>query len=139
MKPPLTIARRELQGVEGGVLIQAMGALRGAGSLALRDQLEHELAAGSRAVLLDLSRVDTAESATLGHLLDVHERLRSAGGVLILAGLTDPVRLVFDSIGLLGFFSLADSVGEAEAALRLGSDFGRSSGSGSDLGRAPLS
>ena len=139
MHEQLAVTRRELQGVEGGVLLQPVGVLRGLGSASLRQQLENELRGGARSVLLDLSGVEAADSACLGHLLDVQERLRARSGALILAALPEPVRTVFESIGLLGFFILAESVGEAEAALRLGSDFGRSgSGSGSDFGRAPL-
>lgn len=134
----LVVSRKALDGVEGAVLLAPAGLLRGNGSSSLRDKLEAELKDGARSVLLDLSRVDAADSACLGHFLDVQERLRARGGALILAALPAQVQVVFESIGLLGFFSVAESVTEAEAALRLGSDFGRS-GSGSDLGRPPLS
>ena len=40
---------------------------------------------------LDLGQVRYLTSTALAHLLDLHKRLRAAGGELVLANVTDPV------------------------------------------------
>lgn len=130
----MEISRRALEGVEGGALLAPAGVLRGTASLSLREAFEREMREGAKALLLDLGAVESIDSATMGFLLDAHERLRARNGTLVLAALSPAVQMVLDSVGLLGFFTVAETVSDAAAALRLGSDLGKAgSGSGSDI------
>ena len=61
---------------------------------------------GARAVLLDLTKVDYISSAGLLALDAVSNRVQQAGGELVLCGLVEPVRLAFDSAGLLPHFGI---------------------------------
>jgi stage II sporulation protein AA (anti-sigma F factor antagonist) len=79
----------------------------------LMEALMAALNGGSRAVLLDLTKVDYISSAGLLALDAVSGRVQQAGGALVLCGLVEPVRLAFDLAGLLPHFAVEPSRGDA--------------------------
>jgi stage II sporulation protein AA (anti-sigma F factor antagonist) len=76
------------------------------------------VAGGERRLLLDLSGVDYVSSAGLTALGAIARRIADAGGAMVLCGLTEPVRLVFDLGGLLSQFTIAASLPEGVALAR---------------------
>lgn len=73
---------------------------------------------GRRRLVLDLSGVDYVSSAGLLALEAVSTRLHLAGGELVVCGLAEPVRLVFDLAGLLELFTVETSRADAIERLR---------------------
>jgi anti-anti-sigma factor len=61
---------------------------------------------GVRALLVDLGRVEYISSAGLRVLLVAAKRMREVRGRLVLCGLTDPVRQVFELAGFLPLFAV---------------------------------
>lgn len=90
-----------LGAASSGQLLDALGATTGRGH-----------------VLLDLTSVDYVSSAGLKMLDEVEIRLRSRGSELLLCGISEPVRFVFDLAGLLGRFTIESSLESALAHVR---------------------
>jgi anti-sigma B factor antagonist len=72
---------------------------------------------GSRAVLLDLSRVPYIDSTRLGELIAAHISVAKLGGRLALIGTTARITELFVLAGLEGIFETFPSVDSARAAL----------------------
>jgi anti-sigma B factor antagonist len=104
---PATFAARE--GDEDGTWILAVaGEIDVATSPELRREL-HQLADREPASLvLDLSDVTFIDSSGLGVLVGALKRLREEdrGDILVLEGLQEPVRKVFDITGLTDLFTI---------------------------------
>jgi anti-sigma B factor antagonist len=104
---PATFATRE--GDKGGTWILAVaGEIDVATSPELRREL-HQLADREPACLiLDLSNVTFIDSSGLGVLVGALKRLREEdrGDILVLEGLQEPVRKVFDITGLTELFNI---------------------------------
>jgi anti-sigma B factor antagonist len=104
---PATFAARE--GDEDGTWILAVaGEIDVATSPELRREL-HQLADREPArLVLDLSDVTFIDSSGLGVLVGALKRLREEdrGDILVLEGLQEPVRKVFDITGLTDLFTI---------------------------------
>jgi anti-sigma B factor antagonist len=73
----------------------------------LRVALSRALDAGARRITVDVRDVPFIDSSGLGVLVGALRRLRESGGTeLIVVGLQDPVRKVFDITGLDQLFTL---------------------------------
>lgn len=80
----------------------------------LQNEVSGAVAAGERRLVLDFTAVDYISSAGLRVLLIAEKELRGVGGVLVLCGLTEPVRQV---LTLSGFMTLLTVESTREAAL----------------------
>jgi anti-anti-sigma factor len=98
-------------------LVRLDGRLGTEGAGELAEAMAAAVEAGERRVLVDVSGVDYASSAGLMALDAIAGRVSAAGGAMVLCGLTEPVRLVFDLAGLLPRFTIAPSA--AEGLLKL--------------------
>lgn len=88
-------------------------------SPAMREAILAALAKKPPQLVLDLSGVSYMDSSGIATLVEGLQAARRADGRLVLAGLTDRVREVFELARLQSFFELAPSV---EAALGKGGD-----------------
>ena len=72
---------------------------------------------GRRAFTLDLSDCQLMDSTFLGVLVGLNRSLGQAGpaGGFSLYQPTEPVRVLLDNLGILELFSMAESLGQAEA------------------------
>ena len=62
-----------------------------------------------RGIVIDLSGVEYMSSAGLRVMLALARRMRGSAGRLVLCGLTEPVRQVFELAGFLPLFSVETS------------------------------
>jgi anti-anti-sigma factor len=100
-----------------GVGIVAVAGDVDAGSLAtVRAGVEEALAAGARAVVLDLTGVVLLASAGMTLLLELTDDLRLRGSALLVAGSTRTVRRPLAMTGLERALALHDDVRAAVAA-----------------------
>ena len=76
--------------------------------------LETTIHQGAIHVILDLSELDYMSSAGFGVLAGASQHLADKGGQLLIAGLSDKVRIVFDNLGLT---DLVTVVPDRQAAL----------------------
>ena len=66
------------------------------GAKVFGEKIAQILAGGERHILLDFTEVSYISSAGLRELVLAAKKLASAGGMMVLAGLTEPVRKVFE-------------------------------------------
>lgn len=103
---PASFAARP--GGDGAWVLAVAGEIDVATSPELRREL-HQLAdRDASQIVLDLSEVTFIDSSGLGVLVGTLKRLReeSRGDVLVLEGLQEPVRKVFDITGLTDLFTI---------------------------------
>jgi anti-sigma B factor antagonist len=97
---------------EDGITITVAGEIDVATSPTLRQELHTALDAGAPRVVIDLSKTTFIDSSGLGVLVGALKRRReadaSADQPLILIGLQDPVRKVFEITGLSTLFTIED-------------------------------
>lgn len=104
-------------GRDGALVLAPRGPIRARNFELFREHVDAQLEQGAHLVVVDCKDVEYLDSSTAGYLLMVHDRLKARLGGLALARLSTGVRVVIDSIGLTSFFSVADTVDEAIAAL----------------------
>jgi stage II sporulation protein AA (anti-sigma F factor antagonist) len=75
------------------------------------------IAATPGALIVDFARLDYISSAGLRALLATAKRIKAAGGQMLCAGVTGPVKEVFDISGFSAVFQMHDSVVSALAAV----------------------
>ena len=89
-------------------ILRPLVRLDSASSPALEAAVHEHLNAACNRLVFDLSRLDYISSAGLRVILMAGKRLRSTGGRLVLCGLGDDVRGVFEMSGFLNLFAVAD-------------------------------
>src|SRR5262245_16103114 len=96
------------------------------GSLDTRSAVDFEksvldcLGQGLLRFVIDFGRVDVVSSAGLRVLIMLDKRLAGTGGGVVLTGLSDHVRMVFEVTALADHFTITASEQEAIARLRAG-------------------
>lgn len=68
---------------------------------------------GGNAIVVDLNGLEYISSAGLRVILATAKRLKTSGGDILLAGLTGPVKEVFEISGFYSIFQVFDSPDEA--------------------------
>lgn len=71
--------------------------------------LQKQIDEGAAHVILDMGELDYMSSAGFGILAGASHRLADKAGKLIVAGLSDKLQTVFDSLGLSEMVATADS------------------------------
>lgn len=96
----------------GDVLVLApVGRIDTTTSSGLEERLLHGVSEGERRLVLDLAGVEYISSAGLRVLLRLAKKMQLSGGDLVLCGLGDSVRQVFELAGFLPLFTIeADRV-----------------------------
>jgi anti-anti-sigma factor len=112
---PLSIHAERCDGV---LVLAPCGRLGTVSAGDLIEVIVDALAAGERLLVVDLAGVDYISSAGLLALDAVLGRLHQAGGQLVLASLTEPVRLACDFAGLLPHFDVEPARDAAIERLR---------------------
>jgi anti-sigma B factor antagonist len=92
---------------EGEWILVVLGEIDVATSPRLRAELASVLDRGARTIVLDLSAMSFIDSSGLGVLVGALKRLREQqGDDIVVRGLQDPVRRVFEITGLTELFRI---------------------------------
>ena len=83
------------------------------GAKVFGEKIAQILAGGERSILLDFAEVAYISSAGLRELVMAAKKMSSAGGKLVLAGLTEPVRKVFQLCNMEAIFKIRTTRAEA--------------------------
>src|SRR5208337_4112470 len=94
-------------------VLELSGKLDIEGAKMLTEKITQILNGGERYVLLDFTNIDYINSSGLRALLLVAKQLASSGGMLVLAGLSDPNQKVLMISGLTSIFTLRPTKAEA--------------------------
>src|SRR5512141_1884861 len=92
---------------DGVTVVAPSGRIDTTTSGALDDALRQAVDGGTRNLLVDLGEVEYISSAGLRVFLILAKRMRDLGGRLVLCGLGQPVRQVFQLAGFLPLFTIA--------------------------------
>ncbi len=104
------------QETRGDVLVvRPVGRLDSASSPELEKLINEKLDAGTRRLVFDLADMDYVSSAGLRVILLAGKKLRASQGKLVLSGMRDMVREVFEMSGFLTLFQVAANVDEGVA------------------------
>jgi anti-sigma B factor antagonist len=94
---------------DGDWIVRVRGEIDVATSPDLKAQLGSVLDQHARVVTLDVSDLAFIDSSGLGVLVGAHKRLLETGGEnMVLRGLQEPVRRVFEITGLTRLFTVED-------------------------------
>jgi anti-anti-sigma factor len=100
----------------GAAEIVLRGSVLAAGAAALHEGLQHAIEAGARVLLIDLRGVPQMSSAPISALVAASEQVRCLGGIVILAGLSPKLKVIFDALALGETFRLVASMDEGRPA-----------------------
>ena len=101
---PLQLDRREDS--NGRAVVAVRGEIDVATSPTLRTELYAIIDAGARELVVDLSELGFIDSSGLGVLVAALKHMREREGELILAGLQQPARRVFEITDLTELFTI---------------------------------
>lgn len=82
------------------------------------DTLGESVREGQLRIVLQMDRSDAFDGAGLTALVDFHEELRSQKGSLVISGLRDPGRKIFEVTRLDQQFEIYESVDDAVSRLQ---------------------
>jgi anti-anti-sigma factor len=71
-----------------------------------------------RHFVFDLREVPHCDSSGSGEVIGAYTSIAKAGGLMVVAGLSDRVRLLWSRVKLLNVFDVFENVAEAEAFVR---------------------
>jgi len=98
---------------ERGVLMALTGRMDTVAAPQFQQACDPWLRDGEATIVLDLTQLEYISSMGLGYLLSVNKRLQSAGGKLVVCGLTGLVREVFRLSGFNQLFSTYETTDAA--------------------------
>lgn len=99
------------------LIIRVEGALDTNSSGQLESLLVEHLDRGARRIILELTEMDYVSSVGLRVFLSSLKRLKASEGRLLLSGLNDEVREIFDMAGFSPLFEIVSSLDEARSCL----------------------
>ncbi len=102
---------------DGYTVLKIQGEVDASSSIQLDEALAELIAAQPPAILVDCTGLQYISSAGLGVFMSYIEELDSKQIKMVLFGLSDKVRHVFDILGLDQLLQLVDSQEEAKALL----------------------
>ena len=97
------------------LILRPRGRLDSNSSPELERVVAEQLEVGTQRVVFDLSALDYISSAGLRVVLLAGKKLRASKGKLVLVGLSDMVREVFDMSGFLTLFAVTHTLDEGLA------------------------
>ena len=89
---------------DGVAIVSPRGRIDTTTSGAVEDTIRHVVDSGVRNLIVDLSGVEYISSAGLRVFLVLAKRMRDLRGKLVLSGMTEPVRQVFQLAGFMALF-----------------------------------
>lgn len=92
----------------GYLIVEPVGRLETNTAKALDRNLTNAIQRGDTQIILDMSHLDYIGSMGLSTLLAAAKRIKAAQGELLLRGMNERVKLVFEMSGFLRLFRIAD-------------------------------
>lgn len=82
----------------------------------IQKEIDAALATGANTVIMDLTDVNFVDSSALAVMVRAMKHCRERGGELILCGLRQPVRIIFELTRMDKAFRIFDTLAEARTA-----------------------
>jgi anti-sigma B factor antagonist len=110
----MTITARNRDGV---TILEPRGKITiGAGDIVMRDAVDEALAAGSRKILIDFSKVTRMDSSGMAELVAAYKRISDGGGQIKLLHLPSNIRDVLGITQIARVFDIYEDEDEAVQA-----------------------
>ena len=110
----MKISTRERDGV---TILEPKGKITiGVGDVALREAVMHQLEAGRKKILIDMSEVGTMDSSGIGELVAAYTSVNNRGGKLKLLRLPPKISDILQITQLITVFEVYDDEDEAVAS-----------------------
>jgi len=110
----MKISTRERDGV---TILEPKGKITiGVGDVALREAVLHQLEAGNKKILIDMSGVGTMDSSGIGELVAAYTSVNNRGGKLKLLNLPPKISDILQITQLITVFEVHDDEDEAVAS-----------------------
>jgi len=104
--------------MDGGFcVLSVIGSIDAHSAPLFEKQLKGSLGKSKR-IILDMEKLDYIATAGLGVLIASFNEIKGGGGTLVVAGLQDKIKKVFDTMGFSRVLNLASSVEEAKRVLK---------------------
>lgn len=116
-KPFEVIIRRNIN-ESGSVVAEIDGYLDAHTVIGFETQMNSLIEAGARRIIIDLEKLNYISSAGIGALIGLVQRLRRAGGDLVLVRPSQKVHKILNLLGFTEIFRIASNEDEALAVLR---------------------
>jgi anti-anti-sigma factor len=84
----------------------------------LRDNVQKAIGNGIRGFIIDLSMVPHLDSSACGELIRLYTSIAKGGGSLVLLNPVERVRSLLSRTGLIGVFTIVETLEEAERVVR---------------------
>ncbi|MDP4025129.1 STAS domain-containing protein [Methylobacterium sp. NEAU 140] len=94
---------------DGYLVVEPVGRLDSGTSRILDRSLTSAVQRGDVRIILDMGRLDYIGSMGLSALLAAAKRIKAAQGELLLRGMNERVKLVFEMSGFLRLFNIRDA------------------------------
>ncbi len=107
----------QTQRKDQGLLVAVRGRMDALMATEFEGAFDSLIRDGGLKVALDMSGLDYVSSAGLRSILGAYKKIKSAGGALVLCGLSGTVKEVFEISGFASIFQVFDTVDAALAAL----------------------
>ncbi len=104
------------QALDGAVLVCPRGDVDMSRSPVLRQTLHDVQSRKPRRVVVDLAEVDYMDSSGLATLVEAMRAAKASNTRMVLCGMNDKVRAIFEIARLHHFFTIVDSVDQATDA-----------------------
>lgn len=111
--PDISIRCFEVPQFPQAVEIQIMGAVTSQNAVSLRDEIRRRVQAKALFLILVLREVPYVNSSGFGFLIDTAVDLERRGGALLLVEVPAKVKLVFENLGVAGYFRFEATVDDA--------------------------
>ncbi len=107
---------------DGVVILEVAGEVDAFNLPRFCEQVQDIFREGTRKIVLDLRKLEFADSKMIGQLLDIQKRFRKAGGNVVLLRPGRFVMRTLEALGLDAVFTLCRSQEEALRALATGGE-----------------
>jgi anti-sigma B factor antagonist len=116
--PDFKIEYGAAPGLARGVLVRISGPIDAKSAVLFKDQVEALRTRRIRHFLFEMGEVRHINSTGLAYIITLAESMKEAGGGVALVNVQPKVKVLFETMGLIGFVDIYSSPGTAVRRLR---------------------
>jgi anti-sigma B factor antagonist len=107
--PPFKVETGALPGLPGGVLIRVNGPIDAKSVAAFKAEMDSLSGRRIRSFVLEMGEVRYINSTGLAYLINLAESLQEGGRVVVLVNVQAKVKVILETMGLVGFLRIYPS------------------------------
>jgi anti-anti-sigma factor len=107
--PPFKVETGALPGLPGGVLIRVNGPIDAKSVTAFKAEMDSLRGRRIRSFVLEMGEVRYVNSTGIAYLINLAESLQEGGRVVVLVNVQPKVKVILETMGLVGFLRIYPS------------------------------